>query len=170
MVSVYLHMKADTREPFYVGLTTNDKRPNNMAKRDAAHKEVVARHGVEVCDVASEMVYDVAAFWEVAWIKALRAAGFDLTNKRLGGSKGTFGKTFTDETRQRMSVAASGKPKTKEHAAKVGAKHKGKTISAATREKMSAAKKGVAHDAERRAITSKAVKDWWARRKSEQNQ
>lgn len=53
-----------------------------------------------------------------------------------------FGKTHSDETKRKMSVASKGKPKSEEHRRKNSESQKGKTISEEQRKKISDSLKG----------------------------
>lgn len=70
--------------------------------------------------------------------------------------KTTTGKKRSLETRQRMSEAQIGKPKTPEAIAKRSAKNTGSKRSFATRQRMSKARKGIVFTAEHRENLSKA--------------
>lgn len=77
---------------------------------------------------------------EQAWIDGLDAVakGFNLTP--TAGS--ILGLKFTDESRQRMSLAATGKPKSPEHVANVAASLKGRKMTPEQCQKMRDAKLG----------------------------
>lgn len=96
---------------------------------------------------------------EQAWIDGLDAVakGFNLTP--TAGS--ILGLKFTDESRQRMSLAATGKPKSPEHVANVAASLKGRKMTPEQCQKMRDAqigKKRKPHSAETKARMSAAAK------------
>lgn len=92
--------------------------------------------------IVLEIVQDQAALLvrEQAWIDALDAvaSGFNLTP--TAGS--LLGAKFSDETKRRMSSAATGKTKSPEHVAKVAAALRGRKMTDEQRQKMRDAKLG----------------------------
>lgn len=83
------------------------------------------------------------AVWEEAerkWIKNLREAGCNLTNKTDGGD-GTFGCVPSAETRKRLSVANKGRVVSQETRRKISEAQIGKIIPKESRERMSIAHK-----------------------------
>jgi hypothetical protein len=81
---VYLHLNADDDQPHHVGVGHTIGRPWCM-QRNAKHANKVAKHGVRVEIISEDLTDAQAKWWEVRWIKALRAAGYDLTNLTDGG-------------------------------------------------------------------------------------
>jgi len=83
---VYLHLNADDDLPHHVGMGDVAKRPWEMkASRSSKHKNKTAKHGVRVELISDELTWENAQWWEVRWIKALKAVGFELTNLTDGG-------------------------------------------------------------------------------------
>lgn len=84
---VYVHLEADTGNPFYVGIGVNENRPWNFNhhSRTEFHKNIVKKHGCRVEIVINNISLRVAKFWEKAWIKALKEAGYRLANLTAGG-------------------------------------------------------------------------------------
>ena len=72
--------------------------------------------------------------------------------------KGNYQMKFvlSEETKRKMSDRSKGVPKSKEHAAKVGAKHKGKIVSEETKKRQSIAAKNRWRTAEDRIALSLA--------------
>jgi hypothetical protein len=191
---VYEHWRPDTGVCFYVGKGKN-KRAYIMKNRSDHHQKIINKihkNGmcVEVRLFASGLTESEALEIEKSRISHWRKLGINLSNKTNGGdgisgykhtpeakanmseqrkghspTRGTLGMKFSEETRQKMSLAAKGKPKTFEHAAKIGSKHKGKVISAEVRAKMSLAKKGKKQTPEHIAKVSAAIKSWWDKRR-----
>lgn len=99
---VYVHLNADDGIPHHVGIGYTIDRPWEMtASRNKKHKNKVNKHGVRVEILASDLTLEQACFWEVRWIAALRAAGYELTNLTDGG-EGTKGFKPSEETRAKM--------------------------------------------------------------------
>lgn len=89
---VYVHLEADTGNPFYVGIGQKHGRPwsmNHHSRKDF-HRNIVNKHGVHVQIVADNLTWEAAKFWEVRWIKSLRDSGCRLVNLTDGGD-GTVG-------------------------------------------------------------------------------
>lgn len=103
---VYAHLEADTGIPFYVGIGTTKTRPWDMSDRNESHKAVVAEHGIRVEIVIDDLTRDLAAWWEVRWIKALRKAGYNLVNRTTGGERGFI---YNNESVERIRLANIGK-------------------------------------------------------------
>jgi len=78
------------------------------------------------------------------------------------------GRTFSEETRAKMSAAQKGVKKSPEHAAKVGARHKGKkvVVSPETAKKISEAHRGRKHTEE----TKQNMRNGWIVRKMKQGE
>ena len=82
---VYCHFRADTETPFYIGMGKNKNRPYHMRVRSKSHKSVVSRHGVKVGIIIDKLDWETACWWEVRWIKALKAAKYTIVNGTAGG-------------------------------------------------------------------------------------
>jgi len=89
---VYCHLRADTCEPFYIGMGKDPKRPWHMNhhSRTVFHRNIVKKHGVRVEIIADNLSWEQANFWEMHWIRALRNTGYKLVNLTDGGD-GTKG-------------------------------------------------------------------------------
>lgn len=72
---------------------------------------------------------------EQAWIRDFRLLGCDLVNGTDGGD-GSSGGVHSDETRERMSQASLGRPKTPEHRRNISAGRTGIRVSEAGRQKI----------------------------------
>ena len=124
---VYLHLNADDGQPHHVGIGHTVGRPWGMrSNRNRKHRNKVAKHGVRVEIISEDLTDAQAKWWEVRWIKALRAAGYDLTNLTDGGD-GLKGYTHTPESCDKMSVSQkkrAAKPDYKPPMAYPGAKEK----------------------------------------------
>lgn len=135
---VYLHRKADSGDPFYVGMGEVHTRPWTMSHRSRTdwHRNIVQKHGVIVEIIAKNLSWEAACFWEVSWIKALKNEGYKLTNLSLGGDAGMRGRKHSAETKAVMSLLRKNVPKSEDHKHKIkvanlkhGDKHHTKTES-----------------------------------------
>ncbi|HOW46095.1 MAG TPA: NUMOD3 domain-containing DNA-binding protein [Rubrivivax sp.] len=141
----YLHRKADSGEPFYVGKGRGD-RAWLRARRSAHWQSIVAKHGL-VVEIVTMFDSDAdAMLHERALISAAHAAGVRLANHTSGG-EGAPGMRHTDATKARISamkkglpahpataaalLAAARQPKSAEHRAKIKAANLGKKRSQA---------------------------------------
>ena len=119
---VYLHRNKGSGEVFYVGIG-NSKRPWSFRDRNPFWKNYVAKHGEPVVEVVrTDLNYYAACEVEVCLIRQYgrRKDGGTLTNITAGGesnpmhsadirkrmSKMMTGRTFSKETRKKMSDAA----------------------------------------------------------------
>lgn len=114
---VYLHLKEDNGEPFYVGIGTSQSRPWDMWNRSDWHRKTSAKHGVRVEILIDGLDKETAKWWEKRHIKALRDAGYNIVNMTDGGD-GMHGFLHSEESKQKAS---------KSHLAK-GENHHNKTI------------------------------------------
>ena len=161
---VYVHLNADDDLPHHVGMGYEHERPWEMEKsRSSKHKNKTVKHGVRVELIADELTWENAQWWEVRWIKALKAVGYQLTNLNEGGT-GNRGYHHTDETKKLIGEKSSNylnslgddhpskRPETREKISKSRDKYKGenhpmygKEMPQETRDKISASLSGENH-------------------------
>ena len=99
---VYCHFREDLNTPFYIGMGKDKKRPYHMRVRSKSHKSIVARHGVKVEMIIDELNWDLACWWEIRWIKALKNFGYTIVN----GTKGGEGLVDpSEEVRRKISIS-----------------------------------------------------------------
>jgi len=98
---VYVHLEADTGNPFYVGIGVNENRPWNKTHRTNKHKNRINKHGMRVEIITQKISWENAKLWEICWIKNLRDGGFNLVNLTDGGD-GTTGYVRTEEERLKI--------------------------------------------------------------------
>lgn len=108
MAYVYVHLTADSGEPFYVGMGKTSSRIWDMNKRSAFHKNIVAKHGVRAWGIGYNLTWEAAQRWEMCWIRALKEAGYKLANHTDGG-EGVNGLIMSDISRAKMAAAKIGK-------------------------------------------------------------
>lgn len=104
---VYLHIERDTDLPMYVGIGFRPNRPWDVTDRNVLHKNKIKKHGIRVEIIADGLSQESAFFWEVAWIKALRASGYSLANLVDGGSC-PRGYRHTEQALQKLSSSNAG--------------------------------------------------------------
>lgn len=105
---VYLHCKPDG-SVFYVG-KGKGKRATNLSRRSAWHKSVVAKYGISIEFLYTDLSDDEAKWLEISTIAHLRELGEPLTNLTDGGD-GVEGlhNPHTPESRRKISLANIGK-------------------------------------------------------------
>ena len=103
MACVYVHFRENTNEPFYVGIGKNKARAYklNHHSRTKWHKNIVKKHGVSISIVADDIDWNLACFWEIRWIKALKNSGYELVNLTDGG-EGPLGRKHSPATIAKM--------------------------------------------------------------------
>ena len=125
MYYVYLHLKEDTLEPFYVG-KGKGKRAFARDCRNPYWNNVVNKHGYLIKLLMDNLSEEEALSLEKETIKNLLSLGVELTNMTEGG-EGVSGWKHTEESKLKMSeakkgkpnIALKGKPKTPEHIEKI---------------------------------------------------
>jgi len=102
---VYQHLRADTREVFYVG-KGKGKRLTSRG-RNEYWKRIVDKHGL-IVEVIAEKLTEIEAFeLEVSTIRSLKQAGLKLANMTEGG-EGTVGRVVTEESRLNYRISRLG--------------------------------------------------------------
>lgn len=144
----YLHCKPDGT-PFYVGKGRGG-RSHNFRWRSSWHKSIVAKYGSTAIEVLvfPRDTEQAALDTEIAWIKTLRLAGYELCNLTAGGDRGITGYKFTAESKAKMSDAHMGRKQTPESNAKRSATLKGRETTVSHRAHLSAALQGKKHSPE----------------------
>lgn len=148
---VYIHLKEDTLEPFYVGKGQGG-RAFYKYNRSQFWNNIVNKHGYLVKVVMQNLSEEEALSLERETIKNLRNLGLKLCNFTEGGD-GVSGLKHSEESKQRMSeakrgkpnIALKGKPKTPEHIERIASQKRGKSTGPFTEErcnKISETKKG----------------------------
>jgi hypothetical protein len=155
---VYLHRTADTDRVFYVG-KGRARRAHTRSGRSALWKRIADKHGFVVEFVAQGLTEQAAFALETATIAARKG----LCNFTAGG-EGISGYRHTDETRERIRIAHSGRAQPRElverraklltgkkrapgFGAVVAARNAARVCTEATRAKMSASHTGLARAA-----------------------
>jgi hypothetical protein len=175
----YLHVRKSDDKVFYIG-KGRGPRAHSAHGRSEYWKRVAAKHGFQAEVVAHWTTEEEAFLHERFLISCFADMKVPLVNLTLGG-EGASGSKHSTETRQKMSLAHTGKklpPKSAEHRAKLSKAQTGKSpgnkglspsdevrarlslakmgrkIPLETRQKMSAAHKGRKKSPETRARMS----------------
>jgi hypothetical protein len=105
---VYIHLKEDTLEPFYVGKGKGE-RAFRTWNRNAFWKNVVNKHGYLIKIIYEGISEEEAFALEKETISNLKEIGVTLTNLTNGGD-GVSGHKHSEESKKKMSEAKKGKP------------------------------------------------------------
>lgn len=110
---VYVHKKGSNGHPFYVGKGTG-KRLNSSRGRNIHWNHTVAKHNFTSCKLVDNVDQELAYLVEQEAIDQFKRIGCRLVNKTAGGEGqlGTSvnkGKPKSEETRQKLSKALSGR-------------------------------------------------------------
>lgn len=114
-------MKPNTRDIFYVGIGNDIKRAYRNEGRNDHWTKVYNKYGKVVDIIAQDISLDAAKEMEKHLIASLKDS---LCNKTLGG-EGFFGGTHSEETKQKLRNAATGKKLSDETKQKISEKSKG---------------------------------------------
>lgn len=129
MAYVYRHIRLDKNEPFYIGISDNDKYRATVKRcRNILWKRIVAKTEYEVEILMDDISMDMAREKEKEFIKLYGRIDTKtgcLANLTDGG-EGTIGRKYTPTKKHRQSLSES---------------HKGKKMSDDSKLKMSKAKK-----------------------------
>lgn len=121
MAVVYIHMKPNTRDIFYVGIGNDIKRAYRNEGRNDHWTNVYNKYGKIVDIVAKDISLDAAMEMEKHLIASLKDS---LCNKTLGG-EGFFGGVHSEETKEKLRKANTGKKLSDETKRKISKKSKG---------------------------------------------
>lgn len=143
MAVVYIHMKPNTRDIFYVGIGNDIKRAYRNEGRNDHWTKVYNKYGKVVDIIAQDISLDAAKEMEKHLIASLKDS---LCNKTLGG-EGFFGGVHSEETKEKLRKASTGKKLSDETKQKISEKSKGhpnylKSHTEEAKMKISAAFKG----------------------------
>lgn len=138
----YIHCKPDG-SPFYVG-KGNERRVKNLQRKyNPWHSNVLKKYGAENISVGAYECSseEISLSLEVGLIKRLRIMGVKLTNLTDGG-EGVSGLKMSEDAREKMRLAKTGKSLSEEHKEKLRIASTGKVMSPESREKCRVAKLG----------------------------
>ena len=184
MAIVYEHLRNDTNEVFYVGMGRFEKRAYSKEYRNKFWNHIVSKHGHTINIIHKDLSWEDACKMEKLLIEKYGRRDLgkgNLVNMTDGGegalglicseesrlkmskaNKGeknpNFGKTHSEEVRQKISEAQKGKIISEETRKKMSKAQKGRTASEESRLKMSEAQKGKTHSEEVRQKISEGNK------------
>ena len=134
---MYIHVRADTLEPFYVGKGSGS-RAWNYAARNKYWKHTAKKHGVLTEIVFDDLTETESLQCEVDSIIEYLYIGYKLCNLNSGGDS----PVLSEESRSRMSKARMGRKNSPEAIARTAAAHTGMKRSPETCKRISEALKG----------------------------
>lgn len=159
MAYIYRHIRLDKNEPFYIGIGSDDnyKRAYSEKNRNKYWKNIIGATKYEV-----EVMLDDLTWKEVCEKEKEFIALYGRKDQNKGplcnytdGGEGVLGLIVSQESREKMRKAQTGKIHSPEQIAKRAAKMSGagnpwygKTFSEEYKQKLSAAKKGKKRDVE----------------------
>lgn len=161
---VYLHIKADTGEPFYVGKGIKS-RASKIKDRSQFWNNIVSKHGFDIIKLEINLSEQEAFEREKYWIQRIgrRDLGLGPLVNLTDGGEGT---NKSEETIKKISLAKIGStpwnkgkktgPLSKEHKEKIGKSGIGRVVSEESRLKASESNKGQKRSIETRKKNSLA--------------
>lgn len=120
---VYVHRKASDNKPFYVGKGQKE-RAWWKHNRNPHWNNVVNKHGLIIDVIFDNLTEDEAFQIEIDTILEFEYFGYKLVNMTKGGD-GPAGRTFSEETREKMSLAQKTSEKVREARKKVSEARRG---------------------------------------------
>ena len=129
MFYVYVHYKADTKEPFYVGKGTKD-RATITYRRSSFWTNIYKKHGF-YHEIIQTFPTEEEAFQLEKELIASLSKTHKLANLTAGG-EGSAGYLHTLDSRRRMSLSGKGKEKSQETREKISISNAGKKRSPET--------------------------------------
>jgi hypothetical protein len=127
---VYLHIRKDTNEVFYVGIG-NTKRPYSKRNRNEYWKNIVNKCGYDVKILYTNLDWQTACSIEIELIKKYgrKDLGEGTLVNNTNGGDGTNGAILSDKTKKRMSESRIGKTHSDETKQKMSKSAIGNTAS-----------------------------------------
>lgn len=120
MATVYTHVRLDTNEVFYVGISTNNTRPHNKSQRNKLWKGIVSRTKYIVNILYENLSWEEACQKEIDLIKK-----YGRIDKNTGtlcnltdGGEGTLNHNHKQETKYKIGLAWKGRkrgPQSEDH-------------------------------------------------------
>jgi len=122
MAVVYIHMKPQTKEVYYVGIGNDVKRAYHFGSRSEIWKRHYNKYGILVNVLCADIELNSAKEME-KWLIAYY--GKKQLCNRTDGGEGFFGGKHSEESKQKMSAKLKGRITTEETKAKMSASLKG---------------------------------------------
>ena len=132
---VYLHIRNDSGEPFYVWKGRR-ARISDKGNRNFHWHNIVDKVGYSFEVLFENLTDEEACEYEINAISELRYFGYKLANYTNGG-EGKSGYKTSDETKLKISIANKGKTVSEERRRNLSIAFKGRFVSEETRKKQS---------------------------------
>jgi hypothetical protein len=110
MAYVYRHIRLDTNEPFYIGISSGitHERAFTKHKRNIYWNNIITKTDYKVEIIIDDLSWEEACNKEIEFIKLYgRKSNGTLCNLTDGG-EGTLGAVASNETRKKRSISLSG--------------------------------------------------------------
>jgi|694.fasta_scaffold43030_7 hypothetical protein len=157
MPYVYRHIRLDKNEPFYIGIGSDSdySRAYCIQKRNNIWNKIVTKSDYEVEILLDNITWDQACIKEKEFINLYGRKDLNtgILSNLTDGGEGVYGLKFTDEAKNKMSIAQKNKKPISEQtrnrmsiaskSRNVGAYRIGKKHSKETKEKMRLSRIGV---------------------------
>ena len=127
MIYIYKHIRLDNNDVFYVGIGSK-KRTTSKRSRNPFWKNIVNKHGFKVEIIEEVDSWEEACEKEQFWIKYYGRKNINEGNlvNMTDGGEGTFGRKFSDETKNKISKSKKGQKLAEETKNKISESNKGK--------------------------------------------
>jgi len=158
MAYVYKHIKKDTNEIFYIGISNkNYNRMTSKWNRTKLWHNIVKKHDYVVEIIIDDISFTIAKELEIGLIEYYGRVDLGtgkLANMTVGGD-GVVGNVMTKESRDKISKARKGNPLSAEHKEKLRLAQLGRKYSDTAKKKMSDASIGKSKSESHRQNISK---------------
>ena len=146
---LYQHRRIDTNDIFYVGISSNNKRPYDRTKRSIFWKNIIKKTEYEVQILKSDLTWDDACDLEkvlISWYGRRNLGTGNLVNMTDGGdgclgvephNKGGIGFRHSDNTKVKIGNKNRGKILSDEQKNNLSIKATGRLHTLETKKKMS---------------------------------
>jgi len=144
MAGVYIHIRKDKNEPFYVGIYENKYRPFEKTRRNDIWDKIVSKTEFDIKIIREGLTWDEACQMERDLIKQYGRINLNtgiLANLTDGGD-GAVGLIRTEEHIRKISESLTGRKLSDDHKKNVSLGSIGKKLSEDTKHKQSIVKKG----------------------------
>lgn len=128
MIIVYRHRRLDTNEIFYVGIGKTEKRAYNKYNRSKFWKSITNKTDYSVEIISKVDTWEEACELEQFLIQEYgrKDLGTGILVNMTDGGEGMLGYKTSEETREKLSLARTGKKHTEETLKKLSLAKKGK--------------------------------------------
>jgi len=140
---VYLHIRLDSAEPFYVG-KGKDNRCKVINGRSELWKNIVNKCGYDIILLEENLTEEDSLKKEIYWIDRIgrKDLGMGTLINMNDGGEGTSGYRHLEQHKKKISESKIGRNRSEETRNKISEGNKGKKRSEYTKRRMSEGKKG----------------------------